>query len=543
MITAIMFLSLCGSAYAAKTIGVTQFKNLTGDKEVEWLGVGIAESITQKLSRVKDYILIERINVDKIIGEIALGQTGVIDENSAKKAGKALGADIIIIGNYQKYSNQVKIIAKFVETESHKILKQAEARGVMDNIFDLQDEIALKLIQEDDVEISTYTKEKITKKYTTSITAYEYYVRGQDSILKKTDYDTAIEMFNKAVSIDRNYSLAYSGLGKAYSLKSWALRTYSSKTDKSLLEKAYTNSKKALELYPDLDEAHLSLSRFYQEADEDKYPDKWDLCEQEAKKAIEINPNNGEAYFVLSRRFGYDDKLEEQYLLQTLEKNRFIVDAHNNLGVVYLDRNELELAEKYFKSAVEIDPTFSTGYMNLGVVYDRRKEYTKALDMYKIVVEKYPRYIRGLLNLGIGYENLKQYDLALEQYTKAKKINPDDYEPWSKIAYIYVLRKDYKEAIKNYQKSLKLNGEYYYSLANIGYSYCEMEKYNEGIPYIEKAHNLNTGESWPATYLGWVYRYKKNDNAKAKYWYEETLKRDPNNSEAKTNLEELSQGQ
>lgn len=540
LVLAVFFLLLFSVyVFAEQVIGVSSFTNLTGDKSMSWLEVGIAESVSYKLRNIQDYIVIDRVNVDKVVNEVQLGQSGLLDDTKAKKAGKALGADIIVVGSYMKSNNRIRINAKLIEVESHKILKQVQADGVLDNIFELQDEIALKIINQTNIAITQDVKDKITQNFTSNISAYEFYVKGQEFLLNKLDYPKAIEMFNKAINIDKNYSLAYAGLGKAYSLRNWEQRNYANKFDPGLLENSYTFSKKALEINPNLDEAHLSLARYYQEADEKRFPNKWQLCEDETRKALTINPNNAEAYFLLSRIYGYDDAKEEEYLLQAIRKNNFLTDAHNNLGVIYLDQNKLDLAEQSFKKAVEIDPGFKTGYMNLGVVYDRKNELDKALDMYKTVLQKYPDYPLGILNLGIGYRRLNMLDQAMEQFQKAVKIKPDYANAWSEIGYIYLLKGQYRDAINNYLTSLKYDPQYRYSLANLGYCYTQLNEYDNAIKYLKQAYQYHSDYAWPAGYLGWLYRYKINDPVNAKYWYSEAIKRDPGNQDYQQNLREL----
>ncbi len=535
----VFFLLFASEAFAKKVIGVSAFTNLTKDNNITWLEIGIADSVSYKLRNVAEYIVVDRTNVDKLMQEVALGQTGVIDESSAKEAGKALGADLIIVGNFQKFGNQVRISAKIVEVESHKVLKQVQATGILDQIFDLQDQIALKIIDETNVSITSSVKERIKNNATRNLSAYEYFVKGQKFLLFQLDYLEAITMYNKAISIDKNYSLAYAGLGKAYSLRSWELRNYYNKNDPSLVEKSYRNSKKALEIDPNLDEAHVSLARYYQEVDQKKVPNKWKLCEKSARKAIEINPNNSEAYFILSKVFAYDDNKEEKYLLETIERNKFFTDAHNNLGVIYLNRGDLDNALKYFKNAVDIDPEYKVGYMNQGVVYERKGQYEDAIRMYKAVLEKYPKYSLGLRNLGIGYRQLKQYDNALDAFNKALKVDDKDYQAWSEIGYVYLLKGEYRKAISYYKKSLKYNKTYKYTLANLGYCYSQLGEYKQAIPYLENAHKYNSDYAWSAGHLGWIYRYKLNDLQQANYWYGEALKRDPNNKGYQANYNQL----
>jgi len=536
-----LFIMLFSPALFAETvIGVTAFNNLSKNSQLNWLEVGIADSVSFKLRNVQNYIVIDRTNVDKVLNEINLGQSGFIDEKTAKQAGKALNADILVVGNFQVYGKNVRIFAKLVEVESHKIIKQVQATGTMDDIFALQDQIALNIVEEQNIAISNETKDRMTERYTQNLSAYEFFAKGQ-KFYYQSNYESAIEMFKKAVAIDKKYSTAYAGLGKAYANLYWKQKNYANITNPSLLEKSFDYSKTAIKISPNLDEAHLSMAKYYQNVDDNKVPDKWTKCEEITKKVLEINPNNGEAYFLMSRIYGYDDAKEEMYLKQAISKNNFIADAHNNLGIIYTDQKKYEQAKAAFRKAIDVDPDYKTAYMNIGVVYDNEGKYQEALDMYKTVVEKHPNYPLGLVNVGIGYRRLKQYDEALKYFQRSVKVKPDYAFGWGEVAYIYLLKEDYKTSIKNYKISLKYDPKYKYSLANIGYCYVQIGEYDTAIKYLTECSDTHTDYDWPAGELGWVYRYKLNNNSEALKWYREALKRAPGNSSYQTSVDELSQ--
>jgi len=527
--------------FAEKVIGVTEFNNLSKRKSLSWLKVGIADSISYKLRNIKEYIVIDRTNVDRVMHEIALGGSGMIDEKSAKKAGKALNADLLVVGNFQVYGKKVRITAKIVDVETHKIMKQVQSTGTMDNIFEIQDNIALNIIRESDIEITGDLKKRITQKYTTNISAYEYFSKGQ-KYYYQTKYTDAIKMFRKASKIDSGYSLAYAGLGKAYANHYWHQKNYANKKKPELLEDSYLYSRKALSINKNLDEAHLSLAKYYQNADINRIPNKWKKCEEETKKTLELNPNNGEAWFLMSRIYGYDNEKEEMYLNRALSKNNFLADAHNNLGIIYTEQKKYLLAIESFKKAIEIDPDYVTPYMNIGVVYDSQKLYNKALNQYRIIVKKYPNYLLGLLNLGIGYRRLKQYDEALKYFKKAVKIKPDYADGLGEIGYIYLSEKKYLKAIGYYKKSLKYSPNSKYSLSNIAFCYRETGDYSNAVKYSKQAAQKHPTYAWPAGELGWLYTYKLKNREQGIKWYREAAKRDPQNSRYRSNLEKLLKG-
>ncbi len=526
--------------FAEKIIGVTAFNNLSKRNNLNWLKIGIADSISYKLRNIKDYIVIDRTNVDKVLNEIRLGQSGFINEKLAKQAGKALNADILVVGNFQVYGTNVRISAKLVDVESHKIVKQVQATGKMDEIFDLQDKIAINIIKDQDIDMTDELRNRMRRNYTKNLSAYEYFSKGQ-KFYYQTNYSEAIKLFKKATTIDRQYSLAYAGLGKAYANLYWKVKNYSNKIHPEYLQKSYEYSTKALAYSPNLDEAHLSLAKYYQNVDKKLEPKKWDKCEDKTKEVLRINPNNGEAYFLMSRIYGYNDRKEEMYLKKAIEKNNFIADAHNNLGIIYTDQGKYELAKAAFKQAIKVDAEYKTAYMNIGVVYDKEKQHRKALEMYKIVVEKYPDYPLGLVNLGIGYRRLKEYDKALIYFKKSVEVKPDYAFGWGEVAYIYLQKKEYQKAIRNYKTSLRYDYKNKYSLANLGHTYTLVNDYKNAVYYLKKCSRYHKNYAWPAQKLGWVYRYKLKDSREALKWYQEASRRDPSNSSYRNAVRQLSE--
>ncbi len=525
--------------HAEKVIGVTAFRNLSNNSDFVWLEIGIAESISQKLRNVQEYIVIDRTNIDKVMKEIQLGQSGLIDENSAKQAGKAMNADLLVVGNFQIYGKNVRISAKIVDVESHRVLRHVQTTGIIDNIFSLEDEIALKIINESNIELTREVKNRVTQNFTKNVSAYEFYSRAQ-TFYFQTRYTEAISMFKKAITIDDKYSLAYAGLAKSYAGLYWQQKNYKNIIDPELLEESSENSRIALKISPRLDEAVLALAKYYQNVDQNRVKDKWKKCETYTRKAIDINQNNAEAWFLMSRIFGYNDTLEEKYLRKALHLNSFMADANNNLGIIYLNQKKYDLAEKYFRKAIEVDPEYRTAYMNIGVVYSRQKKYQEALEMYKTIVEKYPNYLKGLNNLGIGYRHLEEYDKALIYFWKTVRIKPDYAPGWGEIAYIHLKRGEYDSAIKYYNKSLQYNPKHKYSNVNIGIAYQNKGEYSQAILYLKRAAMYHSDYSFPAGRLAYIYQYKLDNRGEALRWYREALKREPGNNYYRKQVNSLS---
>lgn len=129
-----------------RVIAVMPFSNLMDDANLSWLGNGIAETLTTDFGGVKDFILVERMKLAEVMGELKLGLTGMIDPASAQEAGKLLGAEAIVIGSFQKFGDTIRITARIVRVETGVVAETVKVTGAFNNIFSLQDQIAKRLI-------------------------------------------------------------------------------------------------------------------------------------------------------------------------------------------------------------------------------------------------------------------------------------------------------------------------------------------------------------------------------------------------------------
>lgn len=120
---------------------VFPLEDLKEAPETKGLGTDIADTLTSVLSKKSGFKVVERQMLSKIIEELNLNNSGVIDPDSAVKAGKLLGANILIMGSYLKFMEQVKINIRLVDTETGAILKTASIKGRFNNILDLEEKL------------------------------------------------------------------------------------------------------------------------------------------------------------------------------------------------------------------------------------------------------------------------------------------------------------------------------------------------------------------------------------------------------------------
>ena len=189
-------------------IAVFPFSLITGDEEYNSLGRGLAEMIITDLSQVKKIQLIERTRIQALLEEMALGQTGVIEEKTAPRFGKLLGAGKIVHGNFSiAGKNDLKLDAAFWDVLNQQFPKFTEMSDALDNLFKLEKDIVFNIVDEMGIQLTAEEKRKIQIIPTKNMQAFMAYCKGLES-QDNGDFKSAYEQFINAYKMDPNFSAA-----------------------------------------------------------------------------------------------------------------------------------------------------------------------------------------------------------------------------------------------------------------------------------------------------------------------------------------------
>jgi non-specific serine/threonine protein kinase len=277
---------------AGKSVAVLYFENLSTSKEDEYFRDGITEDVITDLSKIQELRVFPRSEM------IAFRDK----EISVSQIGRQLGASHVLSGSLRRAGNRVRISVQLVETgTAHSIWAERYDRQ-MEDIFAIQDEIAENIARELRVRLTEQEKRAIGKAPTTNVEAYDYYLKGRQFIhqFRRKGFEFARQMFERAIEVDPEFARAYAGISDCCAL----LYRYWDSSDDNL-ERADGASRKALELDPDLAEAHvsrgvaISLWRKHEEAQE------------EFQIAMRLDPKLFEAYYFCARSFYAQGKLAE----------------------------------------------------------------------------------------------------------------------------------------------------------------------------------------------------------------------------------------
>jgi non-specific serine/threonine protein kinase len=408
------------AAGADKSLAVLYFENLSRDEEDEYFRDGITEDIITELSKIKELTVFSRSAV------FAFRDKHV----TAPEVGQQLNSSYVLEGSLRRAGKRVRITGRLVETRTgHTVWNERYDRDLED-IFAIQDEIAQAIAQAMQVMLTDQEKEEIQKAPTADIQAYDLYLRGRQYFhqFRRQGYDFARQMFARATVIDPNYARAYAGVAYCCSF----LYMYFEASETNLRE-ADAASRKALELAPDLAEAHtsrglaISLSRRFDEAAE------------EFEKAIGLDANLFEAHYFYARARVAEGKFDEavQLFQQAADVNpddyqapffkaQALQGAHREKEADAAYRQALEVIEKYKELHPDDPRALYLGASALSRIGDRER----ALQWARKALAMDPEDTGVLYNVACNFARLGQLDECLDCLEKALAAQGGSYREW-----------------------------------------------------------------------------------------------------------------
>lgn len=220
---------------------VYPFEN-TGDKKFSWLSAGMTDTVISDLARYRDISVITDEDRKKALKEIANGQTGVFDEATIAQIGKMNGANLILRGSYLVSGDSIRVNARVIDIESGTSSNPVKIDGTIKGIFDLQDKIVVKLLEDSEsltnLKVNQEGVAKTNPEDTIKPEAFELYSKGLE--VHDTNPTLALEYYKKAIQLEPNYIKALEGAGsvtRTFNLFSESIGYYEK------AEKIYKNHK------------------------------------------------------------------------------------------------------------------------------------------------------------------------------------------------------------------------------------------------------------------------------------------------------------
>ena len=183
------------------SIAVLPFQNLSADPEQEYFADGIVDELITILARQTWLTVISRSSVFSYKNK----------HPDARRAGRELGVQYILEGSVRKSASQIRITGQLTDTTSGISIWGSHFDGKMENIFELQDQVTIKVMGAIQPRLEHAELQRSLRKPTTSLDAYDHYLRGLSEVERWTRdaNNEALKHFYRAIELDRSFAAAY----------------------------------------------------------------------------------------------------------------------------------------------------------------------------------------------------------------------------------------------------------------------------------------------------------------------------------------------
>ena len=388
------------------SIAVLPFVNMSPEKENEYFSDGVTEDIIAQLSKIGDLKVISRTSIMRYKQS----------DKSLREIGRELGVATILEGSVRRADNRVRIVSQLVDARTDEHIWSETYDRELEDIFETQSDVATNIAAALKATVSPQEKERLEKRDTLEISAYDYYLKGRDYYNRyhKQDNEIAIEFFKKASELDPEYALAYAGLGDAY-----AQRALKFGFPQAWIDSAIEISTKAISIDPGLAEGFKALGLAY-------------MVKGWFRKALEAN----------KRAVGLKPNLHS---------------AVRNIGWIHWSRGEFREALLYAKRAFPLNPTGAYQSFAVGSAYLMLDEYVKAEAWINKTLELQPDFPSvhvALMDLRLRQGNHQQ---AVEQSRKLLAMRPNDVSGLEAAGDLQLLSGNHAEAKRYYEKALGIS--------------------------------------------------------------------------------------
>jgi serine/threonine-protein kinase len=343
-----------------KMIVVLPFENL-GPPEDEYFADGITEELMAKLASIGDLGVIARTSA------MQYKETN----KTIRQIGEELGVEYVLEGTirWQRTDGQslIRVTPQLIRVSDETHLWAEVYEKNMTNIFQVQSEIATRVVENLDITLLGSEREIILTIPTENPDAYQAYLRGLEYknrlvAFEEKDVLMAIEMFQRATQLDTSFAMAYAALSRSHlNLYYW----YFSDHTEERLSLARDAAQRALDLEPDLPESHLAMGKYYYFQQEN------DKAMEEYRIANRLRPNDDDVLQsfaqVFNRRGNYEEAVE--YYEKAFELNPKNVTLLLRLGSAYMYLREYSKADHCFSRGLAIAPDFIGFYYSIPLNY------------------------------------------------------------------------------------------------------------------------------------------------------------------------------
>jgi adenylate cyclase len=369
------------------SIAVLPFANMSSDPEQEYFSDGITEEIINVLAQLPQLKVAGRTSSFTFKGK----------NEDLRTIGEKLGVKTVLEGSVRSSGNRIRITAQLINVQNGFHLWSEKYDREMKDIFEIQDEISLAIVEELKIKLFDEERVHIIKSKTQNLEAYNHYLKGRfywNNNRTKEGIEKTISYFEQAIETDPGYVLAYTGLADAYLvLADWG---YISTKKAVPLIRGFLA--KSLELDNTLAENHSSLMYLsFLEWE-------WQQAEKESRIAFELNPKSPVAhhFYALIQALSGNFRIAIEHNSRARELDPLSLIFNYACGLILYMSRQYDEAVKQLRKTLEIDNNFTPAYFLISFSYLQKGMHAETLEEYQnlllrnTLTEKYVPLIEGI---------------------------------------------------------------------------------------------------------------------------------------------------
>lgn len=359
-------------SHPEKSIIVLPFENISPNPDQEYFSDGLTEEIITDLSNVRELLVISRSSAMTFKGTT----------QTIPQIARAVNVRYVLEGSVRIAGNNLRITAQLIDSNTDLHLWADKFSGTLNDIFDIQENVSRSIVAALKLKLTGYEDQQIAKRFTENIEANILYIKGKHLHYSLTieGMKESVKCFEKALEIDTDYALAYSGLADVYYELPW----WGIVTTKEAISKAKTYLKKALDLDEKIPEIHSARGRIIA-----IYDWNWKEAEQEFERALELNPNSFVVLIDYTIFLTCIGKHKESIIeaIRARQLDPLSVSMNSQVGETLYMAGEFDRAINESEITISMDPNNYYPHYLMGRAYKGKQMFEEAIAEYKRALE------------------------------------------------------------------------------------------------------------------------------------------------------------
>jgi serine/threonine-protein kinase len=356
-----------------RSIAVLPFSDISPDQDNKYFSDGLTEEIITRLSRLQKVKIVSRSSVMHF-------ERGA---KTTRQIAAELNVQYLLEGSVRKHGPSLRITTQLIDARQDAYLWAETYNGTMDEIFDIQEDVAGRIVKALKVRLTPDDRRTLKRRATVDTGAYQLYLKGRYFWSKRSKEGalTAIRHFEEAIEKDPLFAPAWAGIADAYIIST----EFPGQSRKEMYAKANAAAHRALEIDDRLAEAHSSLGLMAMMSEWD-----WPKSEKEFRLAIRESPNYATAHHWYAELLLCLGKANEGLaeISRAVDLDPLSPAALKDKGVLHYYARRYDSAIEFTRKALELDPNFSGAHRILSLAYQAKGMHAEAMAEHELWSKK-----------------------------------------------------------------------------------------------------------------------------------------------------------